>query len=863
MSVWSQLIHAITRTDNLDVICEAALDALEAGIGVHRAAILFFDRDGTMRFKAWRGLSENYRKAVEGHTPWSAGEKNAQPIVVPDLTGDDSLSAHLPAFQQEGIAALAFIPLEGADGVSGNFMLSYAEPHVFSPEELELAGLIATQVAFAVERADAHRIAHQSAGAAQVLAAIVESSDDAILSKDLDGIIISWNRGAERMFGYSASEVVGQSITIIIPPDRLHEEPEVLARIRAGQSVEMETVRRKKDGSLIDISLKVSPVRDDHGRIAGASKIARDISARRRSELERADLLDQLRRQRNVAESARRHATFLADAGSILARSLDYEQTLAAVARLSVPEIADWCGVDIVDKDGGLQRLAMTHVDPDKLAQLHELERKYPPNPDRPGGVHEVIRTGKPVLMETIPLELLSANARNEEHLRIFIELSLKSYMCVPLISASGTLGAMTFAYAESGRQYTERDLTFAEDLATRAALAIENALSYRRAHDANRLKDEFLATLAHELRTPLNAIVGYAHMLNMGVLDGERQSKAIAVVKRNSEALGQIIADVLDVSRITSGKLRVDVRQVDLEDLLRNAIATMQPAADAKGVELELRIVPHPAKASGDPDRLQQVVWNLLSNAVKFTPRGGHVRMALERSPDSFDIVVSDDGQGIDSAFLPHIFERFRLADSRSSREHGGLGLGLAIVRELVELHGGHVSATSEGLGKGASFRVQLPARSAESRPATREAKALAASSHGEELPRLLRGVRILAVDDEDDALGLLRVVLETAGAEVTTARSAHDAVERLKESLHHVLIADIAMPRTDGLELIRTIRTQLPKPANRIPAAALTAYARSEDRISAIANGFQVHIPKPVNPTELVLTVAALLGR
>jgi CheY-like chemotaxis protein len=347
-----------------------------------------------------------------------------------------------------------------------------------------------------------------------------------------------------------------------------------------------------------------------------------------------------------------------------------------------------------------------------------------------------------------------------------------------------------------------------------------------------------------------------------MGILSGERQAKAIAVVKRNSEALGQIIADVLDVSRITSGKLRLDVRPVDLTDILRNAIATMQPAADAKGVELELRGGPPVAKVSGDPDRLQQVVWNLLSNAVKFTPRSGHVLIGIEQTDDSVEVVVRDDGQGIDPSFLPHIFERFRLADSRSSREHGGLGLGLAIVRELVELHGGSVSAASEGLAKGTTFRVRLPRMIAEKQPAPRGTK-VSAPPPQQELPRLLRGVRILAVDDEEDALGLLRVVLESAGAEVSTARSAHEAVELLKGSNFHLVIADIAMPRTDGLQLIRTIREELPSPINRIPAAALTAYARSEDRLSALASGFQAHIAKPVIPAELVLAVAALLGR
>jgi CheY-like chemotaxis protein/two-component sensor histidine kinase len=359
-----------------------------------------------------------------------------------------------------------------------------------------------------------------------------------------------------------------------------------------------------------------------------------------------------------------------------------------------------------------------------------------------------------------------------------------------------------------------------------------------------------------------LNAIVGYAHMLNLGILDDERQAKAIAVVKRNSEALGQIIADVLDVSRITSWKLRLDVRPVDLTDILRNSVATMQPAADAKGVTLELQLEPSPALATGDPDRLQQVVWNLLSNALKFTPRGGRVRLAVESKPDAVDVVVSDDGQGIEPAFLPHIFERFRLADSRASREHGGLGLGLAMVRELVELHGGSVSAASDGIGKGATFRVSLPTALKQTQPANRRSKPFTPTPD-QELPRLLRDVRVLAVDDEEDALGLLKVVLETAGADVTTARSAHDAIELLQDSSFHVMIADIAMPRIDGLQMIRTIRTELPAPASTIPAAALTAYARSEDRASALANGFQTHLAKPVNPTELVLAVVELLKR
>jgi CheY-like chemotaxis protein len=258
-------------------------------------------------------------------------------------------------------------------------------------------------------------------------------------------------------------------------------------------------------------------------------------------------------------------------------------------------------------------------------------------------------------------------------------------------------------------------------------------------------------------------------------------------------------------------------------------------------------------------------VVWNLLANAVKFTARGGHVQLRLERVDASIYVVVSDDGQGIDAAFLPHIFERFRQADSRFSREHGGLGLGLAIVRELIELHGGTVSASSDGPGRGATFRVCLPSMLTHREPLNtdRQLQSLIPATAPTGLPARLKGARILAIDDEEDALGLLRVILESAGAEVTTAGSARDALDLLQNRSFDALIADIGMPRMDGLELIRNIRRSLPAPANRIPAAALTAYARSEDRITAIENGFQMHIAKPVHPTELVMAVATLIGR
>jgi PAS domain S-box-containing protein len=876
LSVCLQLTHAINRTARLEEIFEAALDALESGLSVEKSAILLFDPDGVMRFKAWRRLSEGYRRAVEGHTPWKAGMKGAEPLVVADVTEDAGLTAFLPVIRAERISGMVFVPLEDADGIIGKFMLYFPGPRHLSSKELQLASLIATQVAFAVSGMRARITAQQSEArrlevletstrTAQQLAAIVESSDDAILSKDLNGIIASWNRGAERMFGYTPGEAIGQSILLIIPPERVDEETMLLDRIRNGQHVQMETVRRHKNGADVHISLTVSPVRNAQDQIVGAAKIARDITVRKRYEAELAALYQQQRLQSEAAEAARRQAAFIAHVAEALSRSLDYVETLTAVAQLAVPEVADWCAIDIVEESGEVRRLAVAHVDPAKVQYARELQERYPADPKASGGVHEVIRTGSPVLVRSISPELLAQHVPDAERLRIVQSLGLSSYMCVPIVSPGGVLGAMTFVLAESGRHYSETDLTFAQDLAGRAALAIDNALAYQRADSANRLKDEFLATLSHELRTPLNAILGYAQMLNLGALKEDGRSRALAVLTRNADSLRQIIDDVLDVSRITSGKLRLAVRPVDLNDILPNAMATMQPAADAKGVSLKLRVASGLPVIPGDPDRLQQIVWNLLSNAVKFTARGGHVRLSAERGDEFVEIVVQDDGQGIDPRFVPHLFERFRQADSRFSREHGGLGLGLAIVRDLVELHGGSVSASSAGLGLGATFRVLLPSTgmSREIRPAANDLGRVVPALTEGGLTTRLKHARILAVDDQEDARDLLRLILENAGAQVTTASSAAEALELLRRSPYNALIADLGMPQMDGMEMIRRVRQTLPAPANETPAAALTAYARSDDRIGAVASGFQMHLAKPVNPTELVIAIGLLIGR
>jgi PAS domain S-box-containing protein len=848
------------------------------------------------------------------------------------------------------------------------------------------------------------------------LAAIVQSSDDAIISKDLDGVMTSWNAGAERLFGYTADETVGRSIRMLIPDDRQNEEDHVLESIRSGFVVEpFDTIRRRKDGTPVDVSVRVSPILDPAGRIVGASKIARNISDRKRNEAELRDLqhrlrglaaasatilgnpdlnsvlpalielardvfvadgygiwrvddaatwtvvrafgiskefastlttpggnpfadpviapdvfasssladahdayrregivsllahpliikgacrgamvfysrtrreygdvdvevaratanlaaaalttvelYDEQRSARAAADHSRKRALFLAEAARAMSASLDYHDTLKAVAQLAVPAIADWCAIDMADGQGGVERLAVAHVDPGKVALAQQLHERYPADPDAAGGIHHVIRTGKAAFMSSIPPALLEAVARDDEHRRIIRELNLHSYMCVPLMAHEKVFGAITFVSAESGREYGEDDLRFAQELASRASLAVENSRAYARLTEVSRLKDEFLATLSHELRTPLNAVLGYARMLRMGTLGPEKVKPAIDVLERNAIALKQIIEDVLDVSRIVSGRMRLNVESVDLPSILHEATASSMPAAVAKGVRIETTIDALDSRVSGDPHRLQQVVWNLMSNAIKFTPAGGQVQIRLSRTDSHVEIAVSDTGIGISSEFLPFVFEPFRQADATFSREHGGLGLGLGIAKQLTELHGGTIAARSDGPGLGATFVVSLPVKAAsvESRPVKFEAPVAESPAPYAESARSLEGLCVLAVDDEADSVRLLKTVLEDAGASVITATSAEMALDVLRSDTPDVMVADIGMPQMDGLQLIRTVR-QMGEPARSIPAAALTAYARPEDSVTSLSSGFQMHLVKPIDPVELAAAISRL---
>jgi PAS domain S-box-containing protein len=531
---------------------------------------------------------------------------------------------------------------------------------------------------------------------ARRLAAIVDSSDDAIIGKDLNGIITSWNKGAERMFGYSAEEMIGTSIMRLIPPERQGEEDKILSRIKRGERYDhFDTIRVTKDGRQRHVSLTISPIKDANGYVVGASKIARDIT------------------ERKLAEKALEEAR--------------------------------------------------------KTAEAVNAERKR--------------------LLES----------------------------------------------ERAARSEAER---------------------------VNRMKDEFLATLSHELRTPLNAVLGWATTLRMGSPRTQELAQGLEAIERNARIQAQIINDLLDMSSIISGKVRLDVQRIDLPTILTEAIETVRSAASAKGVRLQTVIDPLNAPVSGDPNRLQQIFWNLLNNAIKFTPKGGRVQVLLERVESHVEISIIDTGEGIAPEFLPYIFDRFEQADSSTTRRHSGLGLGLAIVKDLVELHGGGVHAKSGGVGKGATFITSLPLTVVHPLPVELEREH--PQSKPQDIPVVpeisLKDVNVLVIDDEADACNLLKLLLESAGASVHLAQSADEGIEQLITKSVDVLICDIGMPEMDGYALIRRVRTLDDPQKSEVAAVALTAYARLEDRTQAIRAGFQNHLPKPVEPAELLEVVHSL---
>jgi PAS domain S-box-containing protein len=643
------------------------------------------------------------------------------------------------------------------------------------------------------------------------LSAIIASSDDAIVSKDLNGIIQTWNPAAERMFGYPAAEAIGQPITLIIPVERRAEEVDIIARLRRGERIDhFETVRVAKNGREVHISLSVSPIHDATGKVVGAAKIARDVTERHLA-------------QQALAEQRQWFQTTLESIGdAVLATDV---QGRVVFINAVAERLTGWRRED-----------AEGRPCEDVFRIHHEVTREPAPNP-----VRRVIEEG--VVLGLANHTVLVSSDGSERPI---------DDSAAPIRHPDGRLAGTVLVF----RDVTERrriELERRAAAADREELLESERAARAEAERASRLKDEFVAVVSHELRTPLNAMMGWAELMARDLTDAATRQRAVEVIRRNVRLQAQLVSDLLDVSRMLSGKLTLEVRSVDLATVIGEAVGSVVVAAQAKGVKVDTQLAQGVRPVLGDPARLQQIVANLLSNAIKFTPSGGGVEVRLRQVEGEAEITVADNGIGIRPEFLELVFERFRQGEASSSRRFGGLGLGLSIVKQLVQLHGGRVQAASDGEGRGATFTVTFPVEATSGARPDVEARRAA----GTEV--LLHGLSILVVEDDGDSRDLVAEVLRSRGALVSAAESAGEALAMLRAAKPDLIVSDIGLPGMDGYEFIERVRSLNAAEGGAVPAIALTAFARAEDRTRALLAGYQAHVAKPVEPAELLAHVAS----
>jgi hypothetical protein len=647
---------------------------------------------------------------------------------------------------------------------------------------------------------------------------LVESVKDyAIFMLDPDGRVLSWNAGAELIKGYRAEEIIGEHFSKFYPPEAGDFPAQELRAATAAGRFQDEGWRVRKDGSRFWANVVITPLYGADKTLVGFAKVTRDLTERRDYE-ER--LRDSEERFRLLVEGVSDYAIFMLDVNGA---------------------VATW--------NAGAARIKGYRAE--EIIGQHF--RKFYPE--------DAVESGWP----EHELRVATAEGRFvDEGWRVRKDGS-RFWAQVAITALRDDAGRMR-GFAKLTRDLTERRRTEALEAsgAEREAMLETERNARMLAQRTARMKDEFLATLSHELRTPLNAILGWAQLLHSREAPGTAElHRGMEIIERNARAQVRLIDDLLDLSRIMAGRFRLDVQQVSLVEIVRSALDSIEPTAQTKGVRLESVLDPQSVIVSGDPARLQQVFWNLLTNAVKFTPKGGRVQVLLQRVNSHIEFSVSDTGIGIPASFLPHVFERFSQKDSSTHREYGGLGLGLAISKQLVDLHGGSIRAKSMGEGHGATLVVTLPLviLGKEKDQGERVHPTAADISAPVPMPKL-DGLRALIVDDEADTLELIQRLLENQGALVTTVRSGDEALRLLATHTPDVLISDIGMPGMDGYQFMRRMRAAEPK-GKRTPALALTAFARPDDRKLAILAGYQAHLAKPFDMAELAIVVAGLVGR
>jgi signal transduction histidine kinase/CheY-like chemotaxis protein len=896
------LADRVGRAKDVAAVCEAAIASIMAA-GADRASVLLFDESGVMRFRAWRKLSERYRAAVDGHSPWSRDSHAPAAIVVADVQRETALGALRDVVLAEGIRALAFVPLLSHGGLLGKFMVYYDAVHVFSDEELRLAGSIAQHVAFGLARVRADAaiedlLVREQSARREADAARVESEERRVVAEELARLARALNETldvtsvAERTvdaalalfrvrasglrlvaadgslvgvaYGGAMKElfVLGHTIAngassmsglamregAAIWSDDVFDDP----RLVLGDDLR-ERLRRGGNASLL-----AAPLRSK-GTVLGALSIA-DRAGRRFTRAE-ADILQAFADQAALAiENARlyeearrrqREAEVVAELTQRMNASLDLQTTFARL----VDGARELC-------EGDIARIVVRNPTSGKMELRHQVGARW--EGYREGMVVEAgAGTGGIVLLTSKPFR----TERYAEDPRISSDFVAASradgtvaQIVVPIPGDAGIAGLL-YVDRRTDRPFSDGDEAILVRLADHAATAIRNSQLFAAeqraradADAANRAKDQFLAVLSHELRTPLSAILGWARLLTAGRLETAQQRHAAGIIERNARLQSALVSDLLDVSRIVAGKLEIDRIPVDLLLVVSAAVEAAGADFEAKNVRLVTALDAAAGEILGEPRRLQQLVANLLSNAVKFTPAGGVVDVRLVRHETSARLSVSDTGEGIDAAVLPRIFDPFEQGDATTTRRHQGLGLGLAIVRQLVELHGGTIRAESDGKGQGATFTVDLPVLAVRRGrgEGTRDGRVAASG---------LEGCRVLIVDDQPDARELLAVVVGQSGADVKVAGSAREGLQILAAGEIDMLVSDIAMPEMDGFTFIETARREHAARAGApLRAVAVTAHMGRHVRDLAIAAGFDAHAVKPLNPEDLVLLLANL---
>jgi PAS domain S-box len=634
---------------------------------------------------------------------------------------------------------------------------------------------------------------------------MIDASVDGIFAFDRDCKLIAWNRAMQQISGLSRDEVLGKCVVDIFPFLRAGDSENCFSAAFAGQEIVTESHPYAETGVF---ESRYSPLLDEQNKVIGVIAVIGDISARKQ------------------AEEATRRLEFHVESSPLAVVEWDSDFRVSRWSA-SAEGLFGWKSEDVLGKHVNEWRFVFAD-DVDAVALVTNRQRE---------GVE------------------VQGVQRNRNYTREGSILYCEWYNSVLRDERGKLVSVLSLVLDVTARQSAEDE---------RAASLLRERDARKHAEEADRLKDEFLATLSHELRTPLTSILGWASMIRTGEVEGSNATRAIETIERNARSQARLIDDLLDVSRIITGNLRLDLHPLNLGPIVEAALDALRPTADVKGIKLQTRFVPAQCLVKGDPNRLRQVIWNLLSNAIKFTPRNGSVSIDLTCVESTARLTVGDTGDGISPEFLPYVFDRFRQAEGSISRKQGGLGLGLAVARHLVELHGGTIRAQSEGLGRGAVFSVDLPLAQERRDPARAEERRREVERRRSRLGAVrLDGVHVLLVEDDDDARKLLGAMLKRYGARVTSTKSAAEALRVFEGELPDVLISDIGMPDQDGYELMRKLRELPPEKGGNTPAIALTGYASRKDRERALNSGYQQHIAKPIEQADIIKAIAALIGR